>query len=137
MAFRARYQIINPHLYLCFVVVVLYCIVLYCIVVYCIGCTYIAQHYITFLCASHQFPPVIGPIRSSTNSTPWGSIQPCCYHGAGYCSRTQAMTVQPGTHSLLGRDSVHAGEMSCPRTQRQTPAAETRTQELSILSRRP
>ena len=50
---------------------------------YCTGCTYIAQHYIRFLCASHQFSLVIGPVCSSTNSTPWGEYSPaaitvCC-----------------------------------------------------------
>ena len=66
-----------------------------------------------------------------------GSIQTCCHHGAGNKSNTQAITVQPGTHSLLGRESAHTGEVSCPRTQRHTAAAETRTQDLSVLSRRP
>ena len=56
-----------------------------------------------------------------------GSIRPCCHHDAGNCSNTQVIPVQPGTHSLLGRESAHTGEVSCPRTQRQTPAAETRT----------
>ena len=45
-----------------------------------------------------------------------GSIQPCCHHGAGNYSYTQAVTVQPGTHSLLCRELAHTGEVSCPRT---------------------
>ena len=48
-----------------------------------------------------------------------GSIQPCCHHGGSGNYYTQAITVQPGTHSLLGRESAHTGEVSCPRTQRQ------------------
>ena len=120
--------------------IVLYCIVLYCIVLYCIGCTYIAQRYIRFLCASHQFSLVIGPVRSSTVTmqlSSLGSIQPCYHHGAGNYSNTQAVTVQPGTHLFLGRESPHAGEVSCPRIQRQTAAAETRTQDLSVQTHRP
>ena len=65
------------------------------------------------------------------------SIQPCCHHGAGKYSNTQAITVQPGTHSLLGRASAHAGEVSGPRTQRHTAAAETCTQDRSVRRRRP
>ena len=37
-----------------------------------------------------------------------GSIQPCCHHGAGNYSYAQSITVQSGTHSLLGRESAHA-----------------------------
>ena len=41
-----------------------------------IGCTYMAQRYIRFLCASHQFCLIIEPVCSSTNSTPWGAYSP-------------------------------------------------------------
>ena len=61
---------------------------------------------------------VIGPVHSSTNSTLWRV--PCCHHGTGNYSNTQAITVQPGIHSLLGWESAHTGEVSCPRTQRPT-----------------
>ena len=83
---------------------------------YCIGCAYIAQHYIRFLCTSHHFSLVVGPVRSSTNSVLWGSTQSCCNHGTGNYSITRALTVQPDTHSLLSRGSAHTGEGSCPRT---------------------
>ena len=36
-----------------------------------------------------------------------GSIQPWCHHGAGDYSYTQAITVQPGTHSLLVRECTY------------------------------
>ena len=60
-----------------------------------------------------------------------GSIQPCCHHGAGNYSNTRAITVQPGTHSLLDRESAHTGEVSCARTRRHPAAAETRIPETS------
>ena len=63
-----------------------------------------------------------------------GSIQPCCHYDAGDYSNTQAFTVQTGTHSLLGQENAHAGEVSCPKTQCHTAAAETRTQDLSVQS---
>ena len=63
-----------------------------------------------------------------------GSIQPCCHHGAGNYSDTQAITVQPGNLSLLGRDTARTGEASFSRTKCQTVAAETRSQDLSIPS---
>ena len=53
-----------------------------CIVLYCIGCTYIALHHIRFLFTS-QFSLVIGPVCSSTSSTPWGAHSPSCHHGTG------------------------------------------------------
>ena len=40
------------------------------------------------------------------------STQPCCHHGAGNYSSTQAITVQSGTHSLLGRKSAQIGQIS-------------------------
>ena len=39
------------------------------------------------------------------------------------------MTVLPGTHSFLGRESAHTGEVSCLRTQRHTTGAETSTKD--------
>ena len=65
-----------------------------------------------------------------------GRTQPCCHHGVGDYSNTQANTVQPCAPSLLGPHSAHAGEVSCPRTQHRTAAAETHTQDLSVQSRR-
>ena len=96
--------------------------------VYCtvIGCTYyiyiiyiyiyISLHYIRLLCRTHKLGLVIGPVRSSTNSTqyrniiyimlryistpnttPWGSIQPCCHHGAGNYWSTQTSLSNPFT----------------------------------------
>ena len=97
----------------------------------CIGCTYIAQHCIRF---SMRFTSIFSGYRTclfryQLNSL--GSIQPCCHHSAGNYSNTQAITVQPRTHSLLGRESLHTGEVSCPRTQHHTTAAETHPQDLS------
>ena len=64
-----------------------------------------------------------------------GSIQPCCQHGTGNYSSTQAITVQPGTHSLLTWESALACKVSCPRTQRQTAAAKSRTQLRPVSTR--
>ena len=74
---------------------------------------------------------VIGPVRSSTNSTPcMGSIQPCCHHGAGNYSNTQAITVQPRAHSLLSRKGAHTGKVPCPWIQHHTAATKTRSRDL-------
>ena len=60
-----------------------------------------------------------------TNATPWGAHSPCCHHGAANYSNTQAIAVQPDTHSLLGQDSAHTGKVPCPRVQHHSAAAET------------
>ena len=65
-----------------------------------------------------------------------GSIQPCCHHVAGNQSGTRAITVQPGPHSLVGRESVHTGKVSCPRIQRHAAAAETSRSKIAGRSHR-
>ena len=65
----------------------------------------------------------MGPVGSSTNSTCWGAHSPCCHNSTGDYSNTQATTVQPGTHSVLGWEGAHIGGVPCPRTQHQTTAA--------------
>ena len=76
----------------------------------------------------------MGPVCSSTNSTPWGAHSPCCHHGTRYYSNTQAITLHSGTHSLLGLESVTVspGEVPFLVTQHYTMAAETRTREFLI-----
>ena len=82
----------------------------------------------------------MGPVRSSTSSIPPGAYSPCCHHGAGNYSNTQAITVQPGTHSLLGRESTHTGEVlaqghsATPRELR--PAPETSRFKVTSRSHR-
>ena len=80
----------------------------------------------------------IGPVHSCTNSTLWEAYSPAAifFKGAGNHSNTQAVTVQPDIHSLLGRESAHTGEEYCSRTQRHTAGAETRTKDLPVQSRR-
>ena len=67
-----------------------------------------------------------------------GSIQPCCHHGIGSYSDTQA--ISPNRYPLtpgMGLESAPTGEMPCPRTQHHTAAAETRQRDLSIPSSGP
>ena len=62
-----------------------------------------------------------------------GSMQPLpSPYGTGNYSNTQATTVQPGIHLLLGQ-----AEVSCPQTQRYSAATETHTQDLAIQGRGP
>ena len=73
------------------------------------------------------FALVMGPVRSSANSTPWGVYSPRCHHSAGNYSNIQAITVQPGTQWFVGQESAHIGEVLCPRMQCHTVATETHT----------
>ena len=65
----------------------------------------------------NKFSLVLGPVCPSTSSTPWGAYNPCCHHSTGNYSKTQAINVKPGTHSLLGQESAHTGKGPCPMTQ--------------------
>ena len=107
----------------------LHLIVLHEIYVYSATLYKISMHFTSSL-------PGYGACSSQYQLNFLGSISPCCHHGAGDCSNTQAITVQPGTHSLLGRESAHTGEVSYPGTQSQNPTAKTYTQDVLILSRR-
>ena len=69
----------------------------------------------------------MGPVHSNTNSTPWEHTAPAAITVLGTI-QTHKQWAQPDTHSLPGAESVHAGEVSCPVTQRHTAAAKTRTQ---------
>ena len=81
-----------------------------------------------------QFLPGMGPVRSVVPAQrPVGEgYSPDIINAQETISNTQTIPVQPGTHSLLGRERVQTGEVPCPVTQPYTSAAETRTQNLSI-----
>ena len=67
-----------------------------------------------------------------------GSIQPGChFFGARNYSHSQAFTVLPGTHLLLGRESARVSKVPCLGTQRRSifSAAGDQTGDLSLLSR--
>ena len=69
---------------------------------------------------------VIGPsclFQYQLNSL--GGMQSCSHHRAGNYSKSQAITIQSGNHSLLGRESAHTGEVPYSRTQRHTAATKT------------
>ena len=66
------------------------------------GCIYSATIYQIFY-ASHKFSLVMGPVLSSTNSTPWGAYRPAAITAL---VTAQAGTIQLGTHRLLGRESA-------------------------------
>ena len=42
-----------------------------------------------------------------------GSMQPYCHHSAGNYSNTQAFTLLPDTHLLLGPESARVGKVPC------------------------
>ena len=71
----------------------------------------VGRHYIWLLRASHQVSLVIGPVHSSTNSTSWGAYSPAAITAlVTIQTYSQAVNVQPGTHSLLGRESGHTNQ---------------------------
>ena len=51
-----------------------------------------------------------------------GSILPCCHHGAGNYSNTQAFPVLPGTHLLMGRANACVDRVPCPRAHHHSTA---------------
>ena len=69
----------------------------------------------------------MGPVRSSTNATPWGAYSPCCHLGAGNYSDTRAVTVQPvPNHSWVKRVHIQVkclaqGHSVTPRQERPVP----------------
>ena len=68
-----------------------------------------------------------------------GSIQPGChFRGTELCSNTQAFTVLPGTHVLLGRESARVGNVPCLGAQRRSinePSRGSNPRSLSCKSR--
>ena len=67
-----------------------------------------------------------------------GSIQPGChFFGARNYSNSQAFTVLPGTHLLLGRESARVSKVPCLGAQRRSifSAAGDRTGDLSLVRR--
>ena len=82
--------------------------------------------------ASHQVFPGYQSCQFQYQLSSLGSTQLWCHHSTGNYSNTQAITVQPGTHSLLGLDSAQTGEVPCLRTQHHTAAAKIHTSDLLI-----
>ena len=67
---------------------------------------------------SHNYLLVTGPIHSEAISTPRGAYSPAAISGAWNYPNTQAFTVVPGTHLLLGRESARVGKVPCLGAQR-------------------
>ena len=92
-----------------------------------IGSTYIAQHYIIFLCVSHQFLLVIGPVRSSTNSTLWGAYSPAAIMAlVTIHTHKQSLSNQVPIHSWVEKVHIHMkclpqGHSAKPRQPRHVP----------------
>ena len=76
---------------------------------------------------SHNYPLVIGPARSQAILTPRGAYSPAAIFGARNYSNTQAFTLPPGTHLLLGRESARCEQSALP------SAAGDRTRDLSLV----
>ena len=61
----------------------------------------------------HNYPLVTGPVYSSAILTARGVYSPAAIIGPQNYSNTQAFTVLPGTHLLLGRESARVGKVPC------------------------
>ena len=61
---------------ICVIIVIIMMIIILVIIIIIIACTHTVQHYTKFPCPSHEFSLVMGPVRSSTNLTPWGAYGP-------------------------------------------------------------
>ena len=109
------------------------------IIIIIIECACIAQHHPRFLCASHPFSPGMGSARSSISSTSCAAYSPAAITALETIQTHKLVVlVQAGTHFSPGlRECKYTGELICPRTQRHTAAAETRTRYFSIQSRGP
>ena len=77
-------------------------------VIYYIGCTRIALHYSISMCFTSMF---LGHRTCLYDSTPWGTYSPAVIRVLVNYSDPQAITIQPGTHSLLCQGSAHTGEV--------------------------
>ena len=66
-----------------------------------------------------------------------GSIQPGCHFRSTELLKHTAVTVLPGTHLLLGRESARVGKVPCLGAQRRSTfkAAGNQTRDLSLLRR--
>ena len=83
---------------------------------------------------SHNYPLVTGPVRSEAISTPWGAYSPAAIFSTQNYSNTQAFTVLPGTHLVLGRESARVSKVPSLEAQHQSifSAAGDRTHDLSL-----
>ena len=84
-----------------------------------------------------QIPPGHRTCSFISHLNSRGSIQPGChFFGARNYSNTQAFTVLPGTHLLLGRESTCVSKVPCLGAQRRSifSAAGDRTGDLSLVN---
>ena len=89
---------------------------------------------------SHNYPLVTGPVHSQAFSIAREAYSSAAISGAQNYSNTQAFTVLPGTHLLLGRESAECtcGQSALPRSttsERNSAQPGDRTRDLSLVSR--